>query len=332
MQLDTVYFALFLGCVAVAQAKLPVRWRMPVLLSASLIFYACSSVSYLVLMLGLCALNYWAASFLSRSSNEQRRACFFWATVAVNLATLITFKYTSGLIVQGLSRLGWTPPDGVVTRLAVPLGLSYFTFQMLACVTDAYRQTWRLDCGFAGFTLFGLFFPQISSGPIPRAGRLLPQLLDGHSPTVEDRLSGLRLIAFGYLKKTIVANRLNEYVTTIFNDQTGTGALPALVACCLNVLELYADFSGYIDIAIGSAQFLVIRLDPNFDRPFVSTSVTEFWRRWHSTLALWLRDYLYTPLLIRIRNLGMTGVVLAMIITFAICGIWHGATWTYLLF
>ena len=332
MQLDTAEFALFVGCIAVVQAGLSGRWRVRLLLTASLIFYAFSSLPCLALMLGLCVVNYRAASFLSRSPDERHRARVFWITVVVNLAALIAFKYASGLMSEALSRFGRTAPAGPAARLAVPRGLSYFTFQMLACVTDAYRRTWRLDCGFTGFTLFGLFFPQISSGPIPRAGRLLPQLLDSRGPTTDDRLAGLRLMAFGYLKKTMVANRLHQYVETVFADPAGTSTLPAFLACCLNVLELYADFSGYIDIAMGSARFLGIRLDPNFDRPFVSSSVTEFWRRWHMTLAFWLRDYLYSPLVIRVRNWGMAGVVFAMMITFAICGIWHGATWNFLLF
>ena len=116
------------------------------------------------------------------------------------------------------------------------------------------------------------------------------------------------------------------------DEATDIGTLPVLLACGFNALQLYADFSGYVDIAIGSARLLGIRLDPNFDRPLTSTSVIEFWRRWHMTLSFWLRDYLYLPLLIRIRTLGKTGVALALVITFAICGIWHAATWTYLLF
>jgi D-alanyl-lipoteichoic acid acyltransferase DltB (MBOAT superfamily) len=154
----------------------------------------------------------------------------------------------------------------------------------------------------------------------------------GGNTTAEDRLIGLRLITYGLFKKFVVANRLSEYVNAVFDEKQGVSTFAALIACCFNALQLYADFSGYVDIAIGSARFLGIRLDPNFDRPFVSTSVTEFWRRWHITLAVWLRDYLYMPLLIRIRDLGKTGIVVAMMVTFAICGIWHGATWTFLLF
>ncbi|MFZ1071959.1 MAG: MBOAT family O-acyltransferase [Verrucomicrobiia bacterium] len=332
MGLDSAIFLLFLGCIVVVHAWLPGRWRVVVLLCASLIFYTASSVNYLFLLLGLCGLNYVAVSSLSRISDQLHRTLIFTGTVAINLAVLIAFKYAGGFVGEILVRCGWHEPGAEVIRLATPLGLSYFTFQMLACVTDAYRRTWKLDQGFVQFALFGLFFPQISSGPIPRAERLLPQLTAGGCPTAEDRLAGLRMIAYGFFKKYVVANRLNEYVSIIFASPSGFGTLPVLLACCFNALQLYADFSGYVDIAIGSARLLGIRLDPNFDRPLNSTSVTELWRRWHMTLSFWLRDYLYLPMLIRIRTLGKLGVVLALVITFAICGIWHAATWTYLLF
>jgi alginate O-acetyltransferase complex protein AlgI len=332
MGLDTSIFLLFLGCVAVIQAMLPERGRVLALLCASLIFYACSSVSYLVLLLILCGINYWSVSRLKRNTDGRRRTWVFAGTVVVNLGVLIAFKYAPGLLGEVSARLGWMAQGGGATRFAVPLGLSYFTFQMLACVTDAYRRTWEINDGFARFTLFGFFFPQITSGPIPRAAGLMPQLAGGGCPTAEDRLAGLRWIAYGFFKKYVVASRLSEYVTTVFKDPPAGNSIPVLMACCFNALQLYADFSGYVDIAIGSARFLGIRLDPNFDRPFASTSVTELWRRWHMTLSFWLRDYLYMPLVIRIRSFGKAGIALALIGTFAICGIWHGATWPFLLF
>ncbi len=332
MGLDTSNFLLFLGFVAIIQAMLPERGRVVLLLCASLAFYALSSVSYLVLLLVLCGLNYASLLVLKGTSNPRRRTWAFTGTVLANLAVLIAFKYASGLLGEVSARLGWPDRGGGAMSIAVPLGLSYITFQMLACVTDAYRQTWQIKEGFGRFALFGFFFPQISSGPIPRADRLLPQLDGGGRPTAEDRLIGARMIAYGFFKKLVVANRLSEYVSAVFKAPPADNSLPVLLSCFFNALQLYADFSGYVDIAIGSARFLGIRLDPNFDRPYLSTSVTEFWRRWHMTLSFWLRDYLYMPLVIRLRSLGRLGIALALIGTFAICGIWHGPRWTYLLF
>jgi D-alanyl-lipoteichoic acid acyltransferase DltB (MBOAT superfamily) len=332
MGLDTAKFLLFLACVAVLQAWLPARGRVFLLLSASLAFYALSSIGYLVLLLALCALNYCALTGLSRTSEPRRRSWIFAAAILANLAMLVLFKYARDALGTGLGRLGWTGPGGEALSVAVPLGLSYISFQMMACVTDAYRQTWQLEGGYGQFAVFGMFFPQITSGPIPRAGSLLPQLSIGGSPTTEDRLVGMRMIAYGLFKKLVVANRLKEYVNPFFAGAPTGNSAATLLGCCFNALQLYADFSGYVDIAIGSARFLGIRLDPNFDRPYVSTSVTEFWRRWHMTLSLWLRDYFYMPLVIRIRALGKTGIALALIFTFAICGLWHGATWPFVLF
>ncbi len=333
MGLDTFIFLLFLGGVAVIQSCLPSgRGRVGLLLCASLAFYALSSVSYLLLLLVLCGINYGSLLKLKATSDERVRTWVFAGTVMANLAVLVAFKYAAGPLGQLSAHLGWPGLGGGAMRIAVPLGLSYVTFQMLACVTDAYRRSWQPNEGFARFTLFGFFFPQISSGPIPRAGGLLPQLDMGGRPTAEDRLAGLRMIAYGFFKKFVVASRLSEYVDTIFTNPPAGNSMPVVMAACFNALQLYADFSGYVDIAIGSARFLGIRLDPNFDRPYASTSVTEFWRRWHMTLSFWLRDYLYMPLVIRLRTLGKLGIALALIGTFAICGIWHGATWPFLLF
>lgn len=332
MGLDGIFYLAFLGCVAGIQALLPERGRVALLLCASLVFYAFSNATHLVMLFALCAVNYGAVCSLARNSEERLRTLVFASTVILDLLVLICFKYTSGLVGQLLAKFGWHEQSGGIMRIAAPLGLSYFTFQMVACVTDAYRKTWQVSGGFQNFALFGLFFPQITSGPIPRAGSLLPQLAGGGTPSAEDRLAGARMIAFGFFKIYVVASRLAEYVDSIFKKPPESNFAPSLIASCFSVMQLYADFSGCVDIAIGSARFLGIRLDPNFDHPFSATSVTGFWRRWHMTLTGWLRDYLYMPLVIRLRNFGKPGIAVGTIVTFAICGIWHGAAWTFLLF
>ena len=344
MELVGAPYFFFLGAVALAHSLLPPRWRMPLLLGASLAFYAMSSVPYLVLYLLMAAANYGAAMRLGRDDAGPHRLAAFGVVLALDLATLIAFKYLGRPVGSLLTQLGaagsWAgamSSVGGVVKLAAPLGISYFTFQMVGCVTDAYRRDWKPTGGLAHFSLFGLFFPQITSGPIPRAPTLLPQLVHQQGGTAADRDAALRLIAYGLFKKFVVANRLGEYVGQVFpahGDAAAPGysSLPALLACIYNVLNLYADFSSYVDIAIGSARLLGIRLDPNFDRPLISTSVTEFWRRWHMTLSFWVRDYVFTPLVFAIGDIGSSGVVLALLVTFAIVGIWHGATWPYLVF
>ncbi len=335
MQLQEAGYFLFLGAVALGYSMMPPRRRTLFLLACSAAFYALSSVTYMVMYLALGTVNYAAALRLSQDEGGAHRTRIFGGVVALNLAVLVTFKYLTHWIDSIIN--GPVPHADGAFRIAVPLGISYFTFQMVASVTDAYRRGWKPAGDWHRFLLFSIFFPQITSGPIPRPGRLLPQLSGDVQPTADDRAAGLRLIAYGLFKKFVVANRLNDYVTQIFSAQDPLTAphysgLPTLLGCIYNVLNLYADFSSYVDIAVGSARFIGIRLDPNFDRPFTSTSITEFWRRWHMTLSFWLRDYLYMPLLIRIRQFGMWGVIAALMFTFAVCGIWHDATWPYLIF
>src|SRR5215469_10651008 len=245
MGVDSAIFFLFLTVVVVLHAMLPGRGRVFLLLGASLAFYAASSLPYLLLMAILGMINYFAARHLSNDSNPKSRQRVFAGTVLVNLCILAVFKYLRGWLGHLLAGFG---PGGLhsvgIAHLAAPLGISYFVFAMLGCVTDAYRQTWKLQGGIADFLLFGMFFPQISSGPIPRAGRLLPQLITAATPTAEDRLTGLRMIVYGLFKKYVVANRLNEYVNLIFSSPGAATPGQAAVACAFNFIQLYADFSG----------------------------------------------------------------------------------------
>jgi len=333
---DSGYF-LFLAIVALLHARLRPSGRLRLLLLASLVFYGMSSLPYLAMFLALITLNFWTASQLRDLDDGAARAFVFYGALAANLAVLVFFKYCLQLLhVEGAPPV-LDAPRSALMALAIPMGISYFTFQMLSCVVDAYRRDWRLEHGWSEFAAFGLFFPQITSGPIPRTPHLLPQMAAQRGADAEDISIGLRMIGYGLFKKYVVANRINPYVAEIFANPIDAATLhystlPTLIGCLLNVLNLYADFSSYVDIAVGSARIVGIRLDPNFDRPFSSTSVTEFWRRWHMTLSFWLRDYIFMPTVIRLGNLGTAGVIIALLSTFAICGIWHDATWPYLLF
>jgi D-alanyl-lipoteichoic acid acyltransferase DltB (MBOAT superfamily) len=333
---DAGYFV-FLAIIALLHARLSPHKRLLLLLAASLVFYGMSSLSYLAMFLVLVTFNFWVAARLRDLDDGVGRALVFYGALTANLAVLVFFKYGLRWLNAGQIPPALEVPRSALMSLAIPLGISYFTFQVLSCVIDAHRRDWKLEQGWTQFAAFGLFFPQITSGPIPRAPHLLPQIAAQPGAGAEDVSIGLRMIGYGLFKKYVVANRINPYVTEIFSNPIDAAtphytSIPTLIGCLLNVLNLYADFSSYVDIAIGSARLVGIRLDPNFDRPFSSTSVTELWRRWHMTLSFWLRDYLFMPTVIRLGNLGTAGVVIALLFTFAICGIWHDATWPYLLF
>jgi len=184
----------------------------------------------------------------------------------------------------------------------------------------------------SSFFLFSLFFPHVSSGPIPRANDLVPQLMNRHRLTSDDFSQGISLIAFGLLKKFVIAHRLFFYANQVFSTDLPISTAPLILGIAFNALSLYADFSAYTDIARGSARLFGIRLAENFDRPFSALSVTDFWRRWHISFSRCLKDYLYLPLVIRLRFLGKSAVVVSFAITFVICGLWHKTAWTFVIF
>lgn len=316
MPLDSGAFLLFLGLLLVAALLSPRSWRPAGLLIASLVFYGASSLKFLVLVVLLTAMNYLAVRCLTRWADGPGRTSLFAATVVLNASILIFFKWATlrHAPLWGLSGL---------RDLTFPLGLSFFTFQMIGCVTDVYRRAFGWTGSATTFFLFSMFFPQISSGPIPRAQSLVPQLAAGKRITSADISAGVNLIAFGLVSKLVVANRLHSYVRQAFHTALPIGAATVLLGFALNALEIYADFSGYTDLARGAARLFGIDLGINFNHPFLAESITEFWRRWHISLSSWLRDYLYMPIYIRIRALGKTAAVVSFMVTFLICGLWH---------
>jgi D-alanyl-lipoteichoic acid acyltransferase DltB (MBOAT superfamily) len=326
MEVDSALFLLFVACVWFVMRLVPPTICPALLLLASLVFYCSSTPQYLLVLLAIACINYVAVHRLTVCKSGSGRRMVFAAAVAVNLASLAFFKWAAAAWVPSktikfvpLSRGGY---------LAFPLGLSFFTFQMLACLTDVYRGTYQWTTGLGSFFLFGLFFPQISAGPIPRADCLVSQLLCKQRGDYRDFTAGVSLIAYGLLKKFVVANRLNIYVTQVFSPELSLGGASVTLGLVFNAIQIYADFSGYTDIVRGTARLFGIELMENFNCPLLADSVTDFWRRWHISLSTWLRDYLYMPMVVRLRDLGTLGVIVAFLVTFVVCGVWHRATWT----
>jgi D-alanyl-lipoteichoic acid acyltransferase DltB (MBOAT superfamily) len=334
MHLDSALFFVFLGLLLVITRLAPIGSELGFLLVASMVFYALANPAYLALVLFLIAVNFFAMKELADYSETGKRHVVFWGAVSFDVGLLGFFKWASS---------AWSPalhlPTGIgawvvspMGTLVFPLGLSYLVFQMLSCLTDTYRRAFDGKGGVATFLLFGSFFPYVSAGPIPRASVLIPQLKAPGRASQAEIASAFSLILFGLFQKFVVANRLSLFVHQVYSTDLPLSSLPVGLGFVFSALQLYADFSGYTDIARGSALLFGIRLGENFDRPLLADSVTDFWRRWHISLSTWLRDYLYMPLLIRLRDLGNAGVFIAFLVTFAICGLWHRATWTWLLF
>jgi len=237
-------------------------------------------------------------------------------------------------------KLSFEPaPNVAATSLSVlglsvgyPLGLSFIILMLHSAVTDAYSGKHVPDGKFSTFLLFGTFFPYVSAGPVERLGRMDGPLDLPVRPTLNDLREGVALIALGLVKKIVTANRLKPYVDSVFSGDLPNSSPTVVFAIILNAAYVYCDFSGYTDIARGAARCLGIEVQINFDRPFGARSVTEFWRRWHISFSTWLRDYLYMPIAFTLRRFRTTGTSLSLLITFALCGFWHRAAWTFLLF
>jgi D-alanyl-lipoteichoic acid acyltransferase DltB (MBOAT superfamily) len=334
MQLDSGQFVLFLLLAWAVWRVLPKVAAPGVLLAASAFFYASSNLRHFGLMLLLAGFNYVAVRKLSAWNDCRKRTFLFALAVVFDIGLLVFYKWAYVYLDLHDSPAGLREllPLSKANTVAFPLGLSFFTFQIVSCVTDVYRRNYLWTTGAGSFFLFAFFFPQISAGPIPRASTLVPQLTKPRSLAPGDLEAGSCLFAYGLFKKLVVADRLKEYVDYVMPKQAQTSSLPVLLACVFSALFLYADFSGYTDMARGAARLFGIHLDYNFDRPFLAESITDLWRRWNMTLSSWLRDYLYMPLVIRLRSFGKAAFVFSFLFTFLVCGLWHGISWPFAVF
>src|SRR5680860_57119 len=333
MLFPTIQFALFFVVVLTANwLLLPHRqyWKW-FMLAASYVFYGAWDWRFLGLI-GLCTLiNQAAAVLMARSTDDRSRRTVVVAAVALNLGILGWFKYY-GFFVSSLINL--LEPVGIdlplpLLQITLPVGISFFTFQALSYTIDVYRR--RQDqVPLLDFAVFLAFFPQLVAGPIVRSSEFLPQLYTPKDPRHIDATRAFGLIAGGLFKKVVVANTLaGAIVDPVFASPSQFSALEVLVGISGYAVQIYADFSGYTDIAIGVALLMGFKFPDNFNSPYAAISIQDFWRRWHITLSRWLRDYLYIPLG------GNRGSRLAtyrnLFLTMLLGGLWHGAAWTFVL-
>ncbi|MFM7053217.1 MAG: MBOAT family O-acyltransferase [Bacteroidota bacterium] len=331
MLFNSLQFIIFFPLTLLLFYLLPVRFRWILLLMASLWFYMAWKTEYIFLLLTVCLVNYVCAIALERSDSIQIRKRILWLALLFDMGTLFLFKYY-GFVSDNLNALfSFTGIDyhAPVMRMILPMGISFYTFQIMGYVIDVYRRQLPAERNFGFFTLFVTFFPQLVAGPIERAGNLIAQLKDLRNKVDAKTLtSGAALMAMGFFKKLVVADRLCLYVDKVYLFPEGFEGFQVLIATLFFAIQIYCDFSGYTDIAIGCAMLLGVHLMYNFRSPYMSASVSEFWSRWHISLSTWFRDYLYIPL-------GGNRVVkwrwyYNLYITFVISGFWHGANWTFI--
>jgi D-alanyl-lipoteichoic acid acyltransferase DltB (MBOAT superfamily) len=326
----TIRFAIFFALVLPTSWLLmpkPVRWRV-FMIAASFVFYASWNRNYALLLAGSIVGNQVMANVIHRAKDDRGRHARLVVAIVGNLAVLGWFKYAGFLADSTASGLEWTgihwrPP---IPNLLLPIGISFFTFQALSYVIDVSRRVVR-PARFLDFAVYLSFFPHLVAGPIVRASEFLPQLRRPRDPRRVDVGLAFWLISAGLFKKVVVASYLATAANRVFDFPLQHGGLDALVGVYAYALQIYADFSGYTDIAIGLALLLGFRFPANFDAPYSATSLQDFWRRWHITLSRWLRDYVYVGLG---GNRGdRRRTYRNIMITMLLGGLWHGAAWTF---
>jgi len=307
---------------------LPHRFRWSMLLAASCIFYMAFIPAYILILAVLIVIDYSAGLLIERARGRWRSYLLVTSVLATCTALLL-FKYFDFYAVNITALAGflhWNYHVDVL-NIVLPIGLSFHTFQSLAYVIEVYRGNFKAERHIGIYALYVMFYPQLVAGPIERPGNLLPQFRKECVFESQGVIDGLKLMVWGLFQKVVIADRLAPFVNTAFADTGRYGGPTLLVATVFFSFQIYCDFSGYSDIARGAARTMGFHLMRNFDRPYLATSISEFWSRWHISLTSWFRDYIYIPLGgNRVTTLLMCA---NLMITFLICGLWHGARWTF---
>ena len=332
MTFNSLQYALFLPCVFLLYWSLRRRKQNILLLCASYLFYATWDWRFLGLLVFSSVTDYTVGRLLGRALSDRHRRALLVVSLVVNLGVLGFFKYFDFFVDAAADLLGVVglAPATPVVDVLLPVGISFYTFQSLSYTIDVYRRRLEPAESLLDFCTFVAFFPQLVAGPIERASHLLPEIQRPRQrPSWFQVRSGCVLILIGLFKKVAIADALAPVVNEAFGQgQAGTGHwLTLLVGAYAFALQIYGDFSGYSDIARGSARLFGIELMRNFEQPYLSRSVTEFWRRWHISLSSWLRDYLYVPLGGNRRGPRRTSINLGL--TMLLGGLWHGAAWSF---
>lgn len=334
MNFNTIEYLLFIPVLFFCLNLAGARFRWLVLLGASCYFYLTLKHLYLlVALLIVAAVSYVCGILLEHCGSARGKRALFWGGVSANLLVLISTKYLSflernlNIILSGFSS-HLTVPEG---KALVSIGVSYFVFQAISYLIDVYLEIEKPERHLGYFTLYLAFFPKLLQGPIERVGNLLPQLRSGAGFDQENFRAGLLQFGWGLFKKAVVADRLALYVNTVYGDVHSYSGLTLVIATYLYAFQLYYDFSGYTDMALGTARMFNIRLTQNFNAPYLARSIADFWRRWHISFSSWILDYIFKPLQMQFRYWRNIGTAAALIVTFLVSGIWHGASWCFII-
>lgn len=332
MTFTSFKFLLFFPAVVLLYNFIPQKWRVWYLLAVSYVFYAFMQPVYLVLLAAVTGITYGFARWMGATEDDgKKHKLMIWGIILI-LIPLFFFKYYNFVnesIMALFSRVGIQVSIPLM-KWMLPVGISFYTFMAVGYLIDVYNEEVDVEKNIGAVGLFLSFFPYILAGPIERAGNMFPQLK--HLPTSKpiDLTAGAKLMLWGYFMKLCVADRLSIYVDAVFSNIAQHNGTTLAFASLIYPAQLYADFAGYSILAMGVSRCMGITIVQNFKRPFFATSFSEFWRRWHMSLITWLTDYIYTPLSYSFRRMKLRGVYIALMLTFLISGIWHGAAVSFI--
>ena len=330
MPFNSFQFLLFLPAVLVAYLRIPQRYRWVLLLIASYGFYAAWSPSFLIWIALSTLISYVLACLMAQTSKQRWRKGLLVSSIVAHLSLLFTFKYLNFASDIWRALVDQAPNVGTpVVNLLLPVGISFYTFQSIGYTIDVYRGKIGPEKHLGIFALYVSFFPKLVAGPIERAEHLLPQFRLEHTVDASRMFSGLQRVLWGMFKKVVIADRLAVYVNAVYThplDYAGWTIVSATLFCAV---QIYSDFSGYSDMAVGIARMFGFELIENFRQPYCASSVSEFWRRWHISLSSWFRDYLYIPL--GGNRVPRWRWYLNLFVVFLASGLWHGANWTFVI-
>lgn len=336
---SAIFLCAFLPVLLVIYRILPQRYRNPLLLLASILFYAWGAPQFIFVIVGTTVIDFYLVRWMDALPNGRKRNAVLAFTVIINVALLFYFKYMNFFIENVnavFHAVGWQQSIPW-TSLALPIGISFYTFESLTYVIDVYRRIHKPQDNIWDYQLYILLFPKLIAGPIIRYHDLADQI---HGRAAEDndtnRLLGFYRFCIGLGKKVLIANVLAEFVDRVYGDAAGMGGIPpetlgaitAWMAAIAYTFQIYFDFSGYSDMAIGLGRMFGFRFPENFNNPYVATSISDFWRRWHITLGSWMRNYLYIPL--GGNQVSPSRLYFNLWMVFLISGLWHGASWNFI--
>jgi alginate O-acetyltransferase complex protein AlgI len=324
MLFNSSVFFLFFTTVTLLYWTFPHRWRWLLLIISSCYFYMYLYPQYMAILGLLIFVDYWAGIFIENTEGV-RRKWFLLGSLIANIGILFYFKYTNFLLTN-LNTVGF---QFTLTQIILPIGLSFHTFQSMSYTIEVYLKNQKAEKHFGKYALYVLFYPQLVAGPIERPQNILPQISRLVVFNYGQFTDGLKLMAWGFFKKVVIADRLSILVDAVFKNHLNAGFIELWIATVFFSFQIFCDFSGYTDMARGAAKTMGFDLMENFNKPYQSSSITEFWRRWHLSLSTWFRDYVYIPLGGNRRGIFRQSLNILVVFTFS--GLWHGAAWTFVL-